>query len=62
MLNIQPFIDAEMERAKAMEELSKILGMDFTFSKDEIRRNYLQAYEKAIAKEINRVVGNLGRS
>lgn len=60
MLNITPFIETQKERAKAMKELSEILGMDFTFSEDEIMKNALEEYGKAIKKEINKAVSNLG--
>jgi len=60
MLNITPFIQAQKERAKAMKELSDMLGMDFTFSEDEIMKNALEEYGKAIKKEIDKAVSNLG--
>tara|TARA_R100001440_G_scaffold22583_2_gene36852 strand:- start:15037 stop:15219 length:183 start_codon:yes stop_codon:yes gene_type:complete len=60
MLNITPFIEAQKERAKAMKELSDILGMDFTFSDDEIMKFALEDYGKAIKKEIDKAVSNLG--
>ena len=60
MLNITPFIEAQKERAKAMKELSDILGMDFTFSDDEIMKFALEDYNKAIKKEIDKAVSNLG--
>ena len=43
-----------------MKELSEILGIDFTFSEDEIMKNALEEYGKAIKKEINKAVSNLG--
>ncbi len=60
MLNITLFIETQKERAKAMKELSEILGMDFTFSEDEIMKNALEEYGKAIKKEIDKAVSNLG--
>lgn len=60
MLNITPFIETQKERAKAMKELSDMLGMDFTFSDDEIMKFALEDYNKAIKKEIDKVVSNLG--
>jgi len=60
MLNIAPFIEAQKERAKAMKELSDMLGMDFTFSEDEIMKFALEDYGKAIKKEIDKVVSSLG--
>ena len=60
MFNIDLFIEIQRERAKAMEELSEILGMDFTFSEDEIIKIALEDYGKAIKKEIDKAVSNLG--
>jgi len=60
MLNITPFIEAQKERARAMKELSDMLGMDFTFSDDEIMKFALEDYNKAIKKEIDKVVSNFG--
>lgn len=60
MLNITPFIEAQKERAKAMKELSDMLGMDFTFSDDEIMKFALEDYNKAIKKEIDKAVSNFG--
>ena len=60
MFNIDLFIEVQRERAKAMEELSEILGMDFTFSEDEIIKNALEEYDKAIKKEIEKAVSVLG--
>lgn len=60
MLNITPFIQAQKERAKAMKELSDMLGMDFTFSEDEIMKFALEDYGRAIKKEIDKAVSNFG--
>jgi len=60
MFNIDLFIEIQRERAKAMEELSEILGMDFTFSEDEIIKNALEEYDKAIKKEIEKAVSVFG--
>ena len=60
MLSLTPFINAQKERAKAMKELSDMLGMDFTFSDDEIMKFALEDYNKAVKKEIDKVVSNLG--
>ena len=43
-----------------MKELSDMLGMDFTFSDDEIMKFAMEDYKKAIKKEIDKVVSNLG--
>lgn len=62
MIDIQDFINVQKERAKAMQELSEILGMDFTFSEDEIMKNALDEYSKAIKKQFDKVVSSFGRS
>jgi hypothetical protein len=60
MLSLAPFINAQKERAKTMKELSDMLGMDFTFSEDEIMKFALEDYNRAIKKEIDKVVSNFG--
>lgn len=60
MLSFGPFLEIQKERAKAMHELSEMLGMDFTFSEDEIMKNALDEYSKAIKKQFEKVVSNLG--
>lgn len=62
MIDIQDFINVQKERAKAMQELSEMLGMDFTFSEDEIMKNALEEFNKAIKKQIDKVVSSFGRS
>ena len=50
-LNLRVFDDLlriEKERNLAMKELSESLGIDISFSEDEIMKNALQAYEKYI--------------
>jgi hypothetical protein len=62
MLSLEPFLSIQKERAKAMQELSEMLGMDFTFSEDEIMKNALDEYAKAVKKEFDKVVSSFGRS
>jgi len=62
MLSLEQFLSIQKERAKAMQELSEMLGMDFTFSEDEIMKNALDEYAKAVKKEFDKVVSSFGRS
>tara|TARA_R100000773_G_C4218940_1_gene117482 strand:+ start:2588 stop:2803 length:216 start_codon:yes stop_codon:yes gene_type:complete len=43
----------EKERQLAMKELSESLGIDITFSDDEVIKFAKEAYEKEINKQIN---------
>lgn len=62
MLSLEPFLEIQKERARAMQELSEMLGMDFTFSEDEIMKNALDEYSKAIKKQFEKAVSSFGRS
>tara|TARA_R100001463_G_scaffold15626_1_gene40673 strand:- start:275 stop:487 length:213 start_codon:yes stop_codon:yes gene_type:complete len=58
-LNLRVFDDLlriEKERNLAMKELSESLGIDISFSEDEIMKNALQAYEKYIERELTKEV------
>ena len=46
------FLDIEKERQAAMVELSMILGVDISFSEDEILKNAQDSFEKQIQKEL----------
>tara|TARA_B100001287_G_scaffold276614_1_gene288177 strand:+ start:3587 stop:3793 length:207 start_codon:yes stop_codon:yes gene_type:complete len=46
------FLDIEKERQAAMVELSMILGVDVSFSEDEILKNAQDSFERQIQKEI----------
>ena len=43
----------EQERQLAMQELSDILGVDISFSDDEVMNNTLDAYSKVIEKQLS---------
>lgn len=43
----------EQERQLAMKELSDILGVDISFSDDEVMNNTLDAYSKVIEKQLS---------
>ena len=47
------FLEIEMERQKAMQELSEILGIDISFSKDEMIRNAQENSSSAISQKIS---------
>tara|TARA_E500000318_G_scaffold112012_1_gene133383 strand:+ start:3382 stop:3594 length:213 start_codon:yes stop_codon:yes gene_type:complete len=58
-LNLRVFDDLlkiEKERNLAMKELSESLGIDISFSEEELMNNALQAYEKYIQRELTKEV------
>jgi len=58
-MNLQVFNDLlkiERERQLVMQDLSQNLGIDISFSEEEIMNNALSAYEKHIDKEITKEV------
>ncbi len=46
----------EQERQLAMEDLSEQLGVDISFSKEEVLQNAMDAYSNYISQEINKEV------
>tara|TARA_S200002703_G_C3801748_1_gene247821 strand:+ start:5646 stop:5858 length:213 start_codon:yes stop_codon:yes gene_type:complete len=58
-INLRVFDDLlkiEKERNLAMKELSESLGIDISFSEEELMNNALQAYEKYIQRELTKEV------
>jgi len=47
------FLEIEMERQKAMQELSEILGIDVSFSNKEMISNAEESFAKAINRKLN---------
>ena len=47
------FLEIEMERQKAMQELSETLGIDVSFSNEEMIKNAEESFTKAISKKLN---------
>jgi DNA-binding ferritin-like protein (Dps family) len=47
------FLEIEMERQKAMQELSEVLGIDVSFSNKEMIKNAEENFSKAISKKLN---------
>ena len=47
------FLEIEMERQKAMQELSEMLGIDITFSNEEMIKNAEANFSKALSKKIS---------
>ena len=47
------FVEIEMERQKAMQELSEVLGIDVSFSKKELIKNAEENFAKALSKKIS---------
>jgi len=54
----QRYLDIEKERQLALKDLSEILGIDITFSDEEMRRNaeenFAKSFNKKIEKELNK--------
>tara|TARA_R110002049_G_scaffold148413_1_gene311352 strand:- start:72 stop:284 length:213 start_codon:yes stop_codon:yes gene_type:complete len=58
-MNLRVFDDLlkiERERQLIMQDLSQNLGIDISFSEEEIMNNALSAYEKHIDKELTKEV------
>jgi len=53
---LNELIKIEEERQLAMEELSEQLGIDISFSKEEVLKNAMDAYSNYISQEINKEV------
>jgi len=53
---LQKLINIEEERNLAMQELSEQLGIDISFSKEEVLKNAMDAYSNYISQEINNEV------
>ena len=54
-LNVQKFtefLEIQRERQLAMQELSQVLGIDISFSDEEIIRNAEEAFCKDVEKKI----------
>ena len=52
LTKFKKFLDIEKERQAAMVELSMILGVDISFSEDEILKNAQDSFERQIQKEL----------
>ena len=58
-MNLRVFNDLlqiERERQLIMQDISQNLGIDISFSEEEIMNNALSAYEKHIDKELTKEV------
>ena len=53
---LQKLINIQEERNLAMQELSEQLGIDISFSKEEVLKNAMDAYSNYISQEINKEV------
>ena len=47
------FLEIEMERQKAMQELSEVLGIDVSFSNKEMIKNAQENFSRAISQKIS---------
>ena len=48
------FLEAEKQRQLAMVEVSKMIGVDVTFSDKEIIRNAEEKFSKYVSEEVNK--------
>jgi hypothetical protein len=48
------FLEAEKQRQLAMAEVSKMIGVDVTFSDKEIIRNAEEKFSKYVSEEVNK--------
>jgi len=58
----QEYLDIEKERQLALKELSEILGIDITFSDEEMVKNAEENFVKAINKKISNGVNEWMKS
>ena len=45
------FLEIEMERQKAMQELSEVLGIDVSFSNKEMIKNAQENFSRALSQK-----------
>mgnify|MGYP003659478479 CR=1 FL=1 len=50
------FLAIEKERQLALQELSEILGIDISFSEEEVLKNAEESFSKALSKTISEEV------
>ena len=50
----EELLQIQIERQKAMQELSQVLGIDVSFSDEEMLQNAQESFAKAIAERINK--------
>lgn len=59
---LNEFLEIQRERQLAMEELSKLIGADISFSEEEIIKNANEEFIKYVEKEIEKEVSLLMKS
>lgn len=59
---LNEFLEIQRERQLAMEELSKLIGADISFSEEEIIKNANEEFIKYVGKEIEKEVSLLMKS
>lgn len=62
LTNLKELINIQKERQLAMQELSQSLGIDISFSDDEVLKFALEAYEKEINEKIEKEVSKWMKS
>ena len=58
----QKYLDIEKERQLALKDVSEILGIDITFSDEEMLKNAEENFTKAISKKITKEVNEWMKS
>lgn len=59
---LNEFLEIQRERQLAMEELSKLIGADISFSEEEIIKNANEEFIKYVEKKIEKEVSLLMKS
>ena len=58
----QKYLDIEKERQLALKDVSEILGIDITFSDEEMLKNAEENFTKAISKKMAKDVNKWMKS
>jgi DNA-binding ferritin-like protein (Dps family) len=58
----QKYLDIEKERQLALKDVSEILGIDITFSDEEMLKNAEENFTKAISKKMAKEVNEWMKS
>ena len=62
LTEFKKFLEIQKERQLATKELSEILGIDISFSDNEVIQNAEQSFVKAYQKQINKEVNEWMKS
>lgn len=56
------YLEIEKQRQLALQEVSETLGIDFTFSDEEVIKNAEEAFAKAVSKQMNKEINEWMKS